>query len=95
MAVVVVPATIGSMKMPTLLVFWIALHAGAIAQAADPPPRPKDAAEAIQEGNVRNWVEYYERTRQAAPKPNAAAGAAPATTPPAASAPAQTPRPER
>lgn len=33
------------------------------ADAADDPKRPKDAAEAVQEGNVQNWIEYYQRTR--------------------------------
>lgn len=42
---------------------------GTVAQAADPPPVPRpDAAEKVQEGNVRQWIEYYQRTRpQAAP----------------------------
>jgi len=43
---------------------------GALAQAAEtPPPVPRpDAAEKVQEGNVRQWIEYYQRTRpQAAP----------------------------
>ncbi len=34
-----------------------------VATAADDPKRPKDAAEAVQEGNVQNWIEYYQRTR--------------------------------
>jgi hypothetical protein len=47
------------------------------APGADSAARPKDAAEAVQEGNVRQWIEYYERTREAAPKPKP-----PATNPP-------------
>jgi hypothetical protein len=39
----------------------LAVCLGAFA-ADDPKPR-KDAAEAVQEGNVQNWVEYYQRTR--------------------------------
>lgn len=39
------------------------------ASAAESAPRPKDAAEAVQEGNVRNWVEYYERLRRENPPP--------------------------
>ncbi len=55
------------------------------ATAAEPQLRPKDAAEAVQEGNVRNWVEYYERQRRENPQPKPAqppTGAAPATTEP-------------
>jgi len=37
---------------------------GSIARGDEPATRPKDAAEAVQEGNVRNWVEYYERQRR-------------------------------
>jgi hypothetical protein len=35
------------------------------AQAADTaePARPKDAAEEVQEGNVENWIKYYQRER--------------------------------
>jgi hypothetical protein len=44
-----------------LLAVSIGAHA-----AEDPKPR-KDAAEAVQEGNVQNWVEYYQRTRQPPP----------------------------
>lgn len=52
------------------------------ATAAEPQLRPKDAAEAVQEGNVRNWVEYYERQRRETPPPKPAppaTGTAPAT----------------
>lgn len=42
----------------------VALLAGSLgADAAEDPKRPKDAAEAVQEGNVQNWIEYYQRTR--------------------------------
>lgn len=52
------------------------------ATAAEPQLRPKDAAEAVQEGNVRNWVEYYERQRRENPPPKPsppATGTTPAT----------------
>ena len=39
---------------------WACAGSGADAPA---PERPRDAAEAVQEGNVKNWVEYYQRTR--------------------------------
>ncbi len=58
---------------------------------AEETRRPKDAAEAVQEGNVKNWVEYYERTREAqrapAKQPPTAADAAPPKEPPPATAP--------
>ena len=58
--------------------------------AADDPQPRKDAAEAVQEGNVQNWVEYYQRTRppppdrpvQPAKEPAAAKPKDPAETPP-------------
>jgi hypothetical protein len=31
-------------------------------QTAD-PPRPRDAAEAVREGDVSQWLKYYERER--------------------------------
>jgi hypothetical protein len=83
------------MKTPTSaqLVLSIALAAGSIALAAEPATRPKDAAEAVQEGNVSNWVEYYERERrESARKPAAASPPAPA---PAATTRPETPPPER
>jgi hypothetical protein len=46
------------------------LGAAGLALAGDtPPPKPekKDAAEAVQEGNVQQWIEYYQRTRPQAP----------------------------
>lgn len=46
------------------------LGAAGLALAVDTPPaKPdkKDAAEAVQEGNVQQWIEYYQRTRPQAP----------------------------
>lgn len=84
------------MKTPTStqLVLSIALAAGSIALAAEPATRPKDAAEAVQEGNVRNWVEYYERERrESARKPGVTS---PTTPTPATTTPPETPKtPER
>ena len=45
---------------------WACAGLGADAPA---PERPRDAAEAVQEGNVKNWIEYYERTRPQAKPP--------------------------
>jgi hypothetical protein len=74
------------MKTPThpiRLALSIALATGSIALAAEPATRPKDAAEAVQEGNVRNWVEYYERQRrESAQKPPVASPPQPAVTAP-------------
>lgn len=56
------------LKTPSqrLLAFLLlAVSVGAVA-ADDPKPR-KDAAEAVQEGNVQNWIEYYQRTRPPPP----------------------------
>lgn len=74
------------MNAPRFL-FTALLLAAAPAPAADsatPPTRPKDAAEAVQEGNVRNWVEYYERSRKAdrPANPPAPPASPPATEPP-------------
>lgn len=55
-----------------------------------PKPRPKDAAEAVQEGNVQNWVEYYRRTRP----PPAEVTPNPATEP-VAKPPGENPPPGR
>jgi hypothetical protein len=57
------------------------------AHAADPPEaaRPKDAAEEVQEGNVDNWIKYYQRERGLAPPP--------APTPPVQPAPPADPPP--
>lgn len=41
---------------------WIGVSAAAEPGNASPAVR-KDAAEAVQEGNVRQWIEYYERER--------------------------------
>ncbi len=59
-------------------------------RAADAPPPSgapdrKDAAEKVQEGNVQQWIEYYQRTRPQAPP------VTPSTTPPATDRPAPPP----
>jgi hypothetical protein len=64
----------------------------ALAAGAEDTRRPKDAAEAVQEGNVKNWVEYYERTREAQrapakPSPATGDGAPPKEPTPAAAPP--------
>jgi hypothetical protein len=66
-----------------------ALLCAGLAQAAEPPAqRPRDAAEAVQEGNVSQWLEHYQRERgeewarqrqdppPAAPEPAPAGGTA-------------------
>jgi hypothetical protein len=72
-----------------------ALAAAAWAGENPAPAAPRDAAEKVQEGNVKNWIEYYQRTRGLPPvaetPPGASAapqGAAPAAaaTPPGAPA---------
>jgi len=50
------------------------------ASAAEEPRTRKDAAEAVQEGNVQNWIEYYERTRPPRPAERTAEPASPADT---------------
>lgn len=67
--------------------------------AATAPPvraeearRPKDAAEAVQEGNVKNWVEYYERTREAQRSPAKPPPAGADTPAPKELSPATAPR---
>lgn len=50
---------------PCFAVALILAMVAAVAARAEETRRPKDAAEAVQEGNVKNWVEYYERTREA------------------------------
>jgi len=76
---------------PRRLALSIALATGSIALAAEPTIRPKDAAEAVQEGNVKNWIEYYERERrESARKPAGASPPAPATT---TAKPTETPTP--
>lgn len=53
--------------LPFALLLGLSLATGT-ALAADAPATPKkDAAEAVQEGNVRQWIEYYERSRQPSP----------------------------
>ncbi len=51
------------------------------------PARPRDAAEAVQEGSMANWLEYYRRERGAqweTPKEAPADRPAPAPSVPAA-----------
>lgn len=65
------------------LICTLALLHGA--RAAEEGERAKDAAEAVQEGNVSNWLKYYQREREqsAAPSAPPAQGAAqPAGKPP-------------
>ena len=59
---------------------------------AEETRRPKDAAEAVQEGNVKNWVEYYERTREAQRTPAKPSSAAPEAGSPKDLPPAPAPR---
>lgn len=63
------------------------------ADATDPAPR-RDAAEQVQEGSVRNWVEYYQReyAKTRMPKPDATT---PAPADPVQSGPHQPPSPGR
>lgn len=63
-----------------------------LAVRAEETKRPKDAAEAVQEGNVKNWVEYYERTREAQRSSSKPAPAATEAAPPKEPPPATTPR---
>lgn len=76
-------------------VVLLAFHgpAGAAAERDDTPPR-RDAAEQVQEGSVRNWVEYYQReyAKTRMPRPGDAAAPAPA---PDAAPPHQPPSPGR
>jgi hypothetical protein len=48
-----------------------------------PAAAPRDAAEKVQEGNVKNWIEYYQRTRPPPAKPAAGAPETPPAQPPA------------
>lgn len=77
--------TIRRMKIAATLFPFMCAFA-LTATSAEPQLRPKDAAEAVQEGNVRNWVEYYERQRRETPPPKpaqpATGPAAPATSEP-------------
>lgn len=57
----------------------LALPGNARPAAEAARPAPRDAAEKVQEGNVKNWIEYYERTR---PPPARPAGTPPAQTVP-------------
>lgn len=81
-----------NLRSPARVAVLVALSmVGALTVRAEETKRPKDAAEAVQEGNVKNWVEYYERTREtqrATGKPSPAATDAP---PPKEPAPTATP----
>jgi hypothetical protein len=48
-----------------------AAAASPLASAADAADqsRPRDAAEAVQEGSVANWIKYYQRERDQQPAP--------------------------
>jgi hypothetical protein len=67
--------------------------ASAADRQADPAGAPRDAAERVQEGSVRNWIEYYQReyTNTRMPAPDAPK---PADTPDASGA-HQPPSPAR
>jgi hypothetical protein len=39
----------------------VAIPLSSAAAQAQEQVRPKEAAEAVQEGNVANWLEYYQR----------------------------------
>lgn len=61
---------------------------------AEPPPAPadkpasqRDAAEQVQEGNVRQWIEYYRRTHPNTPAPEAPPAPPPSRPAPPAPAP--------
>ncbi len=68
------------------------------APAAEERKTPRDAAEAVQEGNVQNWIEYYQRTRPPAPPPATPRSAGASTPEPAPAPPPakdSTPTPSR
>lgn len=72
----------------------LALAGPAAAAEGPQPPAPRDAAEKVQEGNVQNWIEYYQRSRGLPPAPRgpqdgaaAAPPGQPAPTPQATPAP--------
>lgn len=46
--------------------------------SAEETRRPRDAAEAVKEGDVSQWLKYYQRERTEAPTPAKPAQAAPA-----------------
>jgi hypothetical protein len=81
-----------NLRSPARVAVLVALSmVGAVTIRAEETKRPKDAAEAVQEGNVKNWVEYYERTREAQRTTARPPPAATDTPPPKEPAPATTP----
>lgn len=79
--------------MPACVAVVLVLSASALLPArGEDTRRPKDAAEAVQEGNVKNWVEYYERTREAQRAPAKPSSAAPEAGSPKDPPPAPAPR---
>jgi len=54
-----------------------------LASAAEPTERPRDAAEAVKEGDVAQWLKYYQRDRAQQPQslPVAQGGDAPPADP--------------
>jgi hypothetical protein len=47
------------------------------AHSSEEPSRPRDAAEAVKEGDVSQWLKYYQRERAEPPTPIAPAQSAP------------------
>ncbi len=67
----------------------LSCHAARAAPADGVPAAPpRDAAEKVQEGNVKNWIEYYQRTRPPPAKPAAGAPETPPQQPAATPGPA-------
>ena len=67
------PRPLTQVPLAVAALAWIGLSAAAESGNGSPAVR-KDAAEAVQEGNVRQWIEYYERERRKArqtPAPDA------------------------
>lgn len=53
-----------------LVLVAAAVPAGLYAAQQGNEPRPRDAAEAVREGDVSQWLKYYQREREAqAPAP--------------------------
>jgi hypothetical protein len=48
-----------------------------VAHTDEDKQRPRDAAEAVKEGDVSQWLKYYERERAASPLPSQPAQATP------------------
>jgi len=79
--------------IPHVIVLGVCLMPTTQALAADSPAARRgatDAAERVQEGNVQQWIEYYERERLQRARPP---GAEPprSTTPAPTAGPADTP----